>query len=64
MARKNMKMLDWLVWVSTTLVGLGFGWAAAQGSFPIPFVPAGLTVFAGWVVFIGSIGMVFQKFMK
>ena len=64
MARKKTNLLDWLIWISATLVGLGFGWAAAQGSFPVPFVAPGITVFAGWVVFVGSLGAILQKFMK
>ena len=64
MARKKMNLFDWLVWISVTLVGLGFGWAAAQGSFPVPFVPAGLTVLAGWVIFGTTIWAAVLNFMK
>ncbi|MBA7623845.1 hypothetical protein ES703_31244 [subsurface metagenome] len=56
MAKKNArKLFDWLVWIASTIVGLGVGFAAIKSTLVVPFIPAGVMTFFGWVVVITTI---------
>ena len=56
MAKKRTKMLiKWSQWLSMTLVGLGVGFAAVNGTLSIPAVSETIMMVAGWVVVVTTL---------
>ena len=52
---KGPGMMGILAWIVGILVSLAVGFGMIGGTLSVPYIPAVLTVIAGWVVVIGAL---------
>lgn len=52
---KKIKILNIVAWITGILVSLAVGFGMTSRTLVIPYIPAILTVIAGWVVVIGAL---------
>ena len=52
MAKRGNKLLNWLIWIASTFVGLAVGFATIDGTLAVPYVAQSVLQVAGWVVVV------------
>ena len=52
---KKASFLDAVMWVVGVLVSLAVGFGMTSGTLSIPYIPAIVTMVAGWIVVVGTI---------
>ena len=55
MVKKNISLLDVLIWLVGILVSLSVGFGMTSGTLIVPFLPLVITQIAGWIVVAGAI---------
>jgi len=55
MAKRSNTVMGVVAWLTGVLVSLAVGFAMTAGTLTVPYVPAAVTVFAGWVVVITTL---------
>lgn len=64
MAKKNPKILNFVVWLTGVIVSLAVGFGMIDGVLVVRWIPEIITIIAGWVVIATTIIGVILAIMK
>lgn len=61
---KKTKILDWVIYIASLIVGLAVGVGVINGTLAVPYIGQTANSVAGWVTIIATVWGVIGKLMK